>query len=119
MWFLVELAVKLLRGLEAVQGLMRKIANGKNQVKQYFTRKKESVKPMKKTMLIAVIAALAAIAGALAAIAVYLHRREKELDEYEKLLFDETGEDLEEEETPAEEPAAEEEAAEEAEVEAE
>ena len=42
---------------------------------------------MKKSCLIAVIATLAAIAGALAAVAVYLRRREKELDEYERLLF--------------------------------
>ena len=38
---------------------------------------------MKKSCLIAVIATLAAVAGALAAVAVYLHRREKELDEYQ------------------------------------
>ena len=44
---------------------------------------------MKKSCLIAVIATLAAVAGALAAVAVYLHRREKELDEYERLLFGE------------------------------
>ena len=35
---------------------------------------------MKKSCLIAVIATLAAVAGALAAVAVYLHRREKELE---------------------------------------
>ena len=39
---------------------------------------------MKKSCLVAVITVLAAVAGALAAVAVYLHRREKELDEYEK-----------------------------------
>ena len=44
---------------------------------------------MKKSCLIAVIATLAAVAGALAAVAVYLRRREKELDEYEQLLFSE------------------------------
>ncbi len=44
---------------------------------------------MKKSCLVAVIATLAAVAGALAAVAVYLHRREKELDEYERLLFGE------------------------------
>ena len=54
---------------------------------------------MKKSCLIVVIATLAAIAGALAAVAVYLRRREKELDEYERLLF---GEDKAE---PAEAPA--------------
>ena len=58
---------------------------------------------MKKSCLIAVIAVLAAVAGALAAVAVYLHRREKELDEYERLLF---GEDkAEPAEAPADEPA--------------
>lgn len=44
---------------------------------------------MKKSCLIAVIAVLAAVAGALVAVAVYLRRREKELDEYERLLFGE------------------------------
>ena len=44
---------------------------------------------MKKSCLIAVVATLAAVAGALAAVAVYLRRREKELDEYEQLLFSE------------------------------
>ena len=58
---------------------------------------------MKKSCLVAVITVLAAVAGALAAVAVYLHRREKELDEYEQLLF---SEDLDEEEAPAEEAAA-------------
>ena len=54
---------------------------------------------MKKSCLIVVIATLAAIAGALAAVAVYLRRREKELDEYERLLFGEDKAD------PAEAPA--------------
>lgn len=44
---------------------------------------------MKKTGLIAAVAALSAAAGALAVGAVYLRRREKELDEYEELLFGE------------------------------
>ena len=42
---------------------------------------------MKNSCLIAVAATLAAVAGALTAVAVYLRRREKELDEYERLLF--------------------------------
>lgn len=61
---------------------------------------------MKKSYLIAVIAALAAVAGALAAVAVYLHRREKELDEYERLLFGEDDAATVEPETPAEEEVA-------------
>ena len=53
---------------------------------------------MKKTGLIAAIAALSAAAGALTVGALYLRRREKELDEYEELLFGDT------EEIPVEEP---------------
>lgn len=66
-------------------------------------RKKEGAEPMKKSCLIAVIAALAAVAGA---VAVYLRRREQELDEYERLLF---GEDdaAPAEQVPAEDTAAE------------
>ena len=61
---------------------------------------------MKKSCLIAVIATLAAVAGALAAVAVYLRRREKELDEYERLLFGEDTEDAAEDEAaPAEDTA--------------
>lgn len=69
---------------------------------------------MKKSCLIAVIAVLAAVAGALGAVAIYLRRREKELDEYERLLFGEddaaTVEDTAEpaeatEEAPAEDKA--------------
>ena len=52
---------------------------------------------MKKSCLIAVIATLAAVAGALAAAAVYLHRREKELDEYERLLFSDDYDDFDDE----------------------
>ena len=63
---------------------------------------------MKKSCLIAVIAT-AAVAGALAAVAVYLRRREKELDEYERLLFGEdTAAPAEEEPAEAEDEAAEE-----------
>ena len=60
---------------------------------------------MKKSCLIAVIATLAAIAGALAAVAVYLRRREKELDEYERLLFGEDKAELAD--APAEDAAEE------------
>ena len=63
---------------------------------------------MKKSCLIAVIATLAAVAGALAAVAVY-RRREKELDEYERLLFGEdTAAPAEEEPAEAEDEAVEE-----------
>ena len=52
---------------------------------------------MKKSCLVAVITVLAAVAGALAAVAVYLHRREKELDEYERLLFSDDYDDFDDE----------------------
>ena len=70
--------------------------------------KKECAEPMKKSCLIAVVATLAAVAGALAAVAVYLRRREKELDEYERLLFGEDTAAPAEAEDEAEDEAAEE-----------
>lgn len=61
---------------------------------------------MKKSCLVAVIAVLASVAGALAAVALYLNRREKELDEYERLLFGEDdAETVEPEEAAAEDEA--------------
>ena len=55
---------------------------------------------MKKSCLIAVVATLAAVP-------VYLRRREKELDEYERLLFGEdTASPAEEEPAEAEEEAS-------------
>ena len=44
---------------------------------------------MKKSTFGAILAFLFAAAGALTAAALYLRRREKELDEYERLLFGE------------------------------
>ncbi|MEG2053307.1 MAG: phosphatase [Oscillospiraceae bacterium] len=44
---------------------------------------------MKKSTLFTGTMILAAVAGALAAGYVYLYKREKELDEYEQLLFSE------------------------------
>lgn len=48
---------------------------------------------MKKSTFGAVLAFLFAAAGALTAAALYLYRREKELDEYERLLFSDEYED--------------------------
>ena len=62
---------------------------------------------MKKSCLVAVIAVLAAVAGALAAVALYLNRREKELDEYERLLFSDDYDDFDEPEEAAAEDEAE------------
>ena len=44
---------------------------------------------MKKSTFAAILVALAAVAGVLAALYFYVLRREKELDEYEQLLFSE------------------------------
>ncbi len=48
---------------------------------------------MRKSTFGAVLAFLFAAAGALTAAAIYLYRREKELDEYERLLFNDEYED--------------------------
>ncbi len=46
---------------------------------------------MKKTTFGAALAFLAVAAGVLTAVALYLRRREKELDEYERLLYSDDG----------------------------
>lgn len=64
---------------------------------------------MKKSTFGAVLAFLFAAAGALTAAALYLYHREKELDEYERLLFGEdTAAPAEEEPAETEDEAAEE-----------
>ena len=68
---------------------------------------------MKKSTFGAILAFLAAAVGVLTAVAIYLYRREKELDEYEELLF---GDDLEEEEEVEVEEVSAEEAAQTAEA---
>lgn len=52
---------------------------------------------MKKSTFGAVLAFLFAAAGALTAAALYLYRREKELDEYERLLFSDDYDDFDDE----------------------
>ena len=52
---------------------------------------------MKKSTFGAVLAFLFAAAGALTAAALYLNRREKELDEYERLLFSDDYDDFDDE----------------------
>ena len=48
---------------------------------------------MKKSTFGAILAFLFAAAGALTAAVLYLRRREKELDEYERLLYSDDGDD--------------------------
>lgn len=52
---------------------------------------------MKKFTFGAVLAFLFAAAGALTAAALYLYHREKELDEYERLLFSDDYDDFDDE----------------------
>lgn len=66
-------------------------------------KQKEDFIMMKKTTFGAILALLACAVGALTAAALYLRRREKELDEYEELLF---STDFNEE-VPSDEPAEE------------
>lgn len=106
MIFLVKLSLHMLSFLWKAAEICLRFSRWKNKLKHRFDRKKECTEPMKKSCLISVIAALAAVAGALAAVAVYLHRREKELDEYERLLFGEDDAATVEPEAPAAEEAA-------------
>ena len=112
MIFLVKLSLHMLSAMWKAAELLLRVSRWKNKLKHRFDRKKECAEPMKKSCLIAVITTLAAVAGALAAVAVYLHRREKELDEYERLLFGEDDAATVEPEAAAEEAAPAEDAAE-------
>ena len=67
---------------------------------------------MKKSTFGAVLAFMFAAAGALTAAALYLYHREKELDEYERLLFGEDDAETVEPAAPAEDSAPAEDAAE-------
>lgn len=89
MSLVIKLSVHMFSALAGMLKIMLYLTSRYNDLKKRLARKKESAQPMKKSCLIAVIAALAAVAGALVAVAVYLRRREKELDEYERLLFGE------------------------------
>lgn len=57
------------------------------------SKKTEEVITMKKSTVVGLLVVLAAIAGALGALYMYVLRREKELDEYEQLLFSEDFDD--------------------------
>ena len=112
MIFLIKLSLHMLSAMWKAAELLLRVSRWKNKLKHRFDRKKECAEPMKKSCLVAVITVLAAVAGALAAVAVYLHRREKELDEYERLLFGEDDAATVEPEAAAEEAAPAEDAAE-------
>ena len=99
MFFLVKCSLHMLSFLWKAADVLLRVSRWKNKLKHHrFDRKKECTEPMKKSCLIAVITALAAVA-------VYLHRREKELDEYERLLFGEDDAETVEPEAAEEAPA--------------
>ena len=99
MIFLIKLSLHMRSAMWKAAELLLRVSRWKNKLKHRSDPKKECAEPMKKSCLIAVVAVLAAVAGALGAVAIYLRRREKEPDEYERLLF---GEDKAE---PADAPA--------------
>ena len=87
----------------------------KGQAESVFQITKEDEITMKKTTLVAILAFIAAAVGALVAALLYIRRREKELDEYEQLLFSEDfNDEIGEDDAVVEAPAAEEAPAEEA-----
>lgn len=57
------------------------------------SQKKKGEITMKKSTFVSLIVFLSAVAGALGAAYLYLMKREKELDEYEQMLFSEDYED--------------------------
>ena len=71
------------------------VAAGKAFAEDLGSRKnnEEGEITMKKSTLISLIVFLSAVAGALGAAYLYLKKREKELDEYEQMLFSEEYED--------------------------
>lgn len=71
-----------------LQALKGKANEAGTNIKNKFKKPKEET-GMKKSTFAAILIALAAVAGVLAALYVYVLRREKELDEYEQLLFSE------------------------------
>jgi hypothetical protein len=66
-----------------------KTAGLKNSAFHYNNKKYGEDITVKKSTVVAIFVALAAVAGVLAALYFYVLRREKELDEYEQLLFSE------------------------------
>ena len=80
------------------------------QASERLARKKEETITMKKSTFAVILVFLAAVAGALAAAYMYIQRREKELDEYEQLLFsEEFNQEVPEDEEEVPAPVAEEE----------
>lgn len=76
----------------AGKAVKNKVSDIKDGVTKNNKKSKEVI-TMKKSTFVAILVALAAVAGVLAALYFYVIRREKELDEYEQLLFSEDMDD--------------------------
>ena len=99
----VLLAGKVLAGGAKAKRKLRKMKKTLDRM-VHPAQQKEELIMMKKTTFGAILAMLACAVGALTAAALYLRRREKELDEYEELLFGEDFNDEVPEEAPADAP---------------
>ena len=83
-----------LRFVSAVAGAAAVFGTQLKQELKKAGKKKKGEFTMKKSTVVALLVFLSAVAGALAAGYCYLLKREKELDEYEQMLFsEEYGED--------------------------
>lgn len=116
-----KLAKTAVRGLVAASKLAADAGRFRSMQKK-AQKRRSALRPnkeeitMKKSTFAAILAFIAAATGALVAAALYIRRREKELDEYEQLLFSEDfndaieDDDEDEETVPAPETPAEPEA---------
>ena len=91
-----------LRFVSAVAGAAAVFGTQLKQELKKAGKKKKGEFTMKKSTVVALLVFLSAVAGALAAGYCYLLKREKELDEYEQMLF---SEEYEEDDLPAAEDA--------------
>lgn len=106
-------AVSLAGGVMAVKSAMKKLKRKNRAKHKKVSLQRKEVITMKKSTFAAILVFLSAAVGALVAAYMYIQRREKELDEYEQLLFseefnqtvpsmdDETEEDIHEVPAPA------------------
>lgn len=86
---LAKKAVRAAGKAVAAAGAVKKFSHFKRGVRRRLHPKKEDVITMKKSTFAAIMVFLSAAVGALVAAYMYIQRREKELDEYEQLLFSE------------------------------
>lgn len=105
---LAKLPAKAAAAACAGAALRHKASGLQKQVQRLLHPEKENEITMKKSTFAAVLLFLAAAVGALTAGYLYIRRREKELDEYENLLFSEDFNDeiVDEAGESAEEPGA-------------